>query len=333
MADMRNLYLATVLLLGCGNDKGDGNTNIDAGADAAPLDDASPMVDAADPPFVTYPAATLPDDAASATKWAKASAPQLFMLGFTPLVVAEATLSVGGETCPTKTVNGATTTYTGGCTEMDGTPWTGTATQTGQPMGSIEYVDFGTTGTSTCNATEYPSTFKYNGTIVPSTTVPGMSTIKVTAEITGPDETNACQPRTGTFAIDYAFTLRKGTHDADGDGDTDDTYWSGTGKYGTSFDGSVDAMTTEEKLEDELCGDEALAGVTQVSAGGHAYTITYDGATDCDAESTVHWAYDGTDRGELTGISCSTGGSPRSTLLVLVAVGFVVRRRRNRRAV
>jgi MYXO-CTERM domain-containing protein len=278
---------------------------------------------------VTYPPATLTDDAATAKKWAAASAPQLFMLAFTPLFAADATIQIGEETCPTKIVNGNTTTYTGGCMTSDGDPWTGTATQTGAPMGMVEYVDFGGTGTETCNEIEYPSTFKYNGTIVPSATDPGSLAIELTAEVTGPDEANDCAPLTGTFQIDYTVTYRQGTHDADSDGNPDDTYWSGSGKFGNSIDGAVDAMTTDEKLEEELCDSEALEGTTVVSSGGHAITLTYDGATDCDAESTVHWAYDGTDRGELTGVSCSTGGSPGGAL-VLLATAFVVARRRRR---
>jgi MYXO-CTERM domain-containing protein len=316
---MYRFYLVSLLLVGCGSD-GSGNARPDASvtADAQEIDEQ----------IVTYPPATLGDDAASAKKWASASAPQLYSLAYTPLLVADVRLQLSGETCPAKTVNGDTTTYTGGCTDMDGKPWTGTATQTGQPAGTIVYADFGGTGSSTCNTVEYPSTFKYNGTISPAQ--PGSAEIEVIAEITGPDETNGCAERTGTFAIDYTLTLRRGTHDADGDGDFDDTYWSGTGRYGNSFDGAVDAVTTEEKLEDELCNDEALAGDTTITSSGHAIRITYDGATDCDPESTVHWAYDGTDRGEISDVSCAAGGSPGSALVLVFAVGAVVRRRRRR---
>lgn len=89
-------------------------------------------------------------------------------------------------------------------------------------------------------------------------------------------------------------------------------------------------MTTDEQLEDDLCADEALAGETKVTSGGHTITISYDGATDCDPESTVRWAYDGTDRGELSGVDCSTGRSSGSALLLVAAVGLVVRWARRR---
>ena len=316
--------LVTLLLVACGSD-GSGNVQPDASVVA----DAQ-EADAADVQVVTYPPATLGDDAVSAKKWASASAPQLYLLAYTPVAVADARLQLSGETCPAKTVSGDTTTYTGGCTDMDAKPWTGTATQTGAPTGTITYTDFGGTGSDTCNNVEYPSTFKYNGTITASATQPSSVEIEVIAEVTGPDENNNCVTHTGTFAIDYTLTLRKGTHDADGDGDTDDTYWSGSGRYGNSIDGAVDAVTTEEKLEDELCQDEALAGDTTATSNGHAYKFTYDGATDCDPESTVHWAYDGTDRGEISGVSCAAGGSPGSALVLVVAVGAVVRRRRRR---
>lgn len=326
MEMMRRFCLLFVLVIGCGSDPGDTNPDASVSADAAV--DAAP-VDAPDMPTVTYPPATLADDAATAKKWAAASAPQLFMLAFTPVAVADATLQIGEETCPTKTVNGDTTTYTGGCTTSNGQPWTGTATQTGAPMGMIEYVDFGGAGTDTCNETEYPSTFEYNGTITPSATEPGALAIKLTAEVTGPDDGNDCAPRTGTFQIDYTLTYRPGTHDADNDGSPDDTYWSGSGKFGNSIDGAVDATTTEERLEEELCDNEALSGATVISSDGHTITITYDGETDCDAESTVRWSYDGADRGEITGVSCSAGGSSGSAL-VLFAIAFVAVRRRRR---
>jgi MYXO-CTERM domain-containing protein len=329
MGRMHRLCWLSVLLFACGDSatgtpKPDAGVEVDADADAAPPD-------APDMPFVTYPAATLTDDAATAKKWASGSAPQLYMLAYTPTLVAEAELQIGGETCPAKTVSGTTTTYTGGCTTMEGTPWTGTATATTGATGQVVYTDFGGTGTDTCNDVEYPSTFKYNGTITPSATEAGTLTIKIIAEITGPDEENSCQPHTGTLAIDYTLTLRKGTHDADGDGTIDDTFWNGSGRYGNSVSGAVDVMTTEEKLEQELCEDEALAGDTKISSGGHMITITYDGATDCDVESTVHWAYDGTDRGEIAGVSCAAGGSPGGALVLVVVVGAVTRRRRRRR--
>jgi MYXO-CTERM domain-containing protein len=47
-------------------------------------------------------------------------------------------------------------------------------------------------------------------------------------------------------------------------------------------------------------------------------------------ESTVHWAYDGTDRGEIEGVSCAAGGSPGSALGLVFVIGAVVRRRRRR---
>jgi MYXO-CTERM domain-containing protein len=325
MGLMRRLCFLTILLAACGDDPS-GTTKPDAGVTA----DAE-QADAPDEPVVTYPPATLGDDAVTAKKWATGSAPQIYMLAYTPTLVAEAELQIGEETCPAKTVVDTTTTYTGGCTTMDGKAWTGTATQTTGPTGAVVYTDFGGTGTDTCMDTEYPSTFKYNGTITPSASEPGTLRIKVVADITGPDENNGCQPHTGTIAIDYTLALRQGTDDPDMDGKPDDTYWSGSGTFGNSFDGAVDVMTTEEKLEDELCQDEALAGETKVSSGGHTITYTYDGATDCDMESTVHWAYDGTDRGEIEGVSCAAGGSPGSALGLVFVLGVVVRRRRRRR--
>ena len=84
-------------------------------------------------------------------------------------------------------------------------------------------------------------------------------------------------------------------------------------------------------LDRGVCQDEALSGQTSIT-GLRAVEIRYDGATDCDAESTVTWSLDGVvQAGELTGVECSATPGRRGswvTLLVLGVVALVLVRRR-----
>lgn len=280
---------------------------------------------------VDYPPADLADDAATATSYASVSAPNVYLQGALMVTVADATIQIDMETCPAKTVAGDVTTYAGGCTTADGEEWFGTATVSGsqETGGTITYEGFGRSGTSMCDNVAYPSSVTYDGTVETANSGSTITwSVNTTAQSSGPDRSGGCAMRTLEIGIAYEGTVRQGTKDADMDGDIDDSYWNGRGQVGNSIEGTVEATTSEEAIDDQACPDEALSGTTTASAGGHAITIVYDGATDCNPASTVRWQYDGQDRGELSGVECSAGGSPRGALLVVGAVLLARRRRR-----
>lgn len=282
---------------------------------------------------VDYPPADLADDAAMATSYASVSAPNVYLQGSLLISAAEATIQIDMEACPVKTVTGDVTTYAGGCTTADGDAWFGTATVRGsqETSGSIVYEGFGRSGTTMCDGVDHPSSVTYDGVVEYAGGAPLITwSVNTTARSSGPDRNGGCAMRTLEIGIAYDGTVRQGTKDADQDGDIDDSYWNGHGEVGNSVEGTVEATTSEEAIDDQACADEALSGTTTASAGGHAITIVYDGATDCDPASTVRWQYDGQDRGELSGVECSAGGSPRGALLVVGAV-LLARRRRRRR--
>lgn len=80
--------------------------------------------------------------------------------------------------------------------------------------------------------------------------------------------------------------------------------------------GEVEVETVDEVVEigmlveDPICEHEALSGQTFLRTDAHEAVITYDGATDCDPESTVTWTLDGAPQGELSGIACSISAVP-----------------------
>lgn len=284
---------------------------------------------------VDYPPADLADDPVTAKRYAATSAPNVYLQAEFMISSADLTLQLNMETCPVKTVDGDVTTYVGGCTTSKGEVWTGKATVTGNASdgtaGSIVYEGFGRSGTSKCNTVDYPSSITYDGKLEYGGTAPTFTwSVRTTAESMGPNKDANCEMRIAELGVVYDDTLRQGTKDADHDGDIDDTFWNGHGQLGDSIYGTVDATTTEEAVDNQACDKEALSGTTTASAGGHSISIVYDGATDCNAASTVHWQYDGADRGELSGVQCGASGSSRGAWFVVGAV-LLARRRRRRR--
>jgi len=104
--------------------------------------------------------------------------------------------------------------------------------------------------------------------------------------------------------------------------------------------GGFELTTTNEVLDDSVCNGEPVSGTTTVRGGGDTATFTYDGATECDSEHSVPWAFDGTPRGSVTGVQCAVaapgaappGGARALAIgaLPLIALAFVCGRARRR---
>jgi len=271
------------------------------------------------------------DTPADATAWTSASAPRLIFAVVLAYAAADANASLSGETCPAKAVSGTTTTFTGGCTDMKGRMWIGTASVVDEAdrSGSYNYDGFGYTGPKECQGASYTTSLKVDGgmTMTSSGDV-GTFDIDLEQEGTGVSDAD-CTTLHDTFAIQYTGTVRPTGVDANGDGDLDDDLYNGSGKVGSTLRGVASAKTENELISRATCQDEAASGTTTLEAGGHTMVIRYDGATDCDAESTVTWTYDGVDRGELSGVDCSAGRSgSASALLWIGAIVLAMRRRR-----
>lgn len=234
------------------------------------------------------------------------SAPAVFAAGAAPVALGQFAGQNGG--CPTVTQNGNSVTVTGGCTDGSGQTWSGTArsTETG-----ISYNDFSIASTDTCNGTTFNTLTTFNGTMTPTST--GGFEADLRYDLSGFDE-DSCQAVDGTIAWSYSGTSVAGTGES--------ATWSGTGIIGmsgvgvdengditTAVDGMVEAETTDEVIDENACQDEALSGTTTIRGGTDTVVITYDGATDCDTESTVRWSLNGTDQGEIAGVACTVSGT------------------------
>jgi MYXO-CTERM domain-containing protein len=251
-------------------------------------------------------------------EWAdSASAPAVYGQALTPLILAS--FAADGDTCPVIVEEGTTTTYTGGCTDMEGNEWVGSAVADTE---GVVYDGFGFTG----EVDECPGmtqTLRFYGSVTTEAGVTGNGsfTIDVRIEGSGADPDADCAEREEVAGIDY-----EGTVTSEGEAQT----YSGSGRIGSSERGYVDAVTEDETVDDSICSNEALSGTTTITAGGHTAVITYDGATDCEETSTVTWTYDGEDRGELSGIQCSSGGGAGGAASLLLIVGAAMLRRRRR---
>lgn len=272
-------------------------------------------------PFDAYADADLTDPAVVAELASTLSAPNAYGVGVTQLILADLS---GSKTCPAVTVKGDTTTYTGGCTDDDGTTWTGTATSIESKAkkklgGSITYVDFGFSGESACDG-KTKMTVSAGQTIDGTVTVDakGGFTIDVVAEGAEAD-TKACTSNAFDYRLEYSGSIADTSKSAE--------TWNGQGRFGDSRIGQVMAATVNEVIDEKACDTEAASGTTTLTADGHTAVITYDGATDCDKTSTVTWTLDGKDQGELSGISCSTSPLRASGLLVLLGLLGLRRRR------
>lgn len=262
----------------------------------------------------------------SAHDWAStASAPNAFFAGLTGISIADLSTQEEGSSCPTVTETGSSKTYQGGCTTPKGKVWFGTATSSGSMFtggGTIAYDSFGYTDMEACKDDMKPTKAAYHGKVTMGGASGSVSfTVNIKLEVSGPND-DTCSNEDETIAIDYAGSSKDGTEDVDKDGDPDADTWNGSGRMGSTLRGVADVTTTNELINDVVCQDEAVSGTTAISANGNTLLITYDGAADCEKDSTVQWSLNGTPKGELKGIRCSVGqhGDPGALLLLAFAL-------------
>lgn len=101
----------------------------------------------------------------------------------------------------------------------------------------------------------------------------------------------------------------------------------------TDASGTVTATTIDQLRDGNQCDNESLSGTTTIVHGNRTLTIEYDGATDCDDESSARYSVDGEDRGTIDGITCSASwgrSAPWALLLPLGAAALLALRRRRK---
>lgn len=197
-------------------------------------------------------------------------------------------VDVQTSVCPASSLDGDAWVLTGGCVDDAGHRWTGQARiydfEDETEDGTYVYEGFGRNGFDA---------FSLSG-VATYETSHGVRRFSadLTREALGESEQR-------TFSLVY-----EGSSWMEGEV----SVLEGSGVVAIFGVGQVQAVTSDQRFSSDLCSDEAVSGETVVYADGREVVITYDGAEDCDAASTVQWSLDGVPQGELEGVSCSHVG-------------------------
>jgi len=231
------------------------------------------------------------------------------------LSFAEGKSTFPDATCPLTSDDGKTVKITGGCTDSRGEHWVGTATVGRAADGSRALVFDG---------------FAHNGDPDMLSEVTGKFDFHPTAASTHSFDADLVQKGGIETTIRYAGTVVGDFGMA--------TTWNGSGTVERDGladpTGTVRVSTTNELVDDSVCSGQPVSGQTRIENDDHVAIVTYDGATDCDADKAATWTLDDEDQGRITGITCSVPAPGAGTeargaaLVILAAFGVVCHRRR-----
>lgn len=217
--------------------------------------------------------------------------------------VADGHLTFPDSSCPMTSDDGTTLTVSGGCTDGSDREWSGEATVTRDgDESSVVLDDFNGNDGSVSRRFTAPSFYEFEAELV----IGGVTTISYSGSVEG----------------DYVGA----------------STWNGSGRVEREGylppNGEVEATTADQVVNDDLCSGQPVSGSTTLQAQGDTAVITYDGATDCDADANARLSVNGKDRGLVAGINCSAGrpGTRGSRApFVIFALGLCVLRLRSRR--
>jgi len=235
-----------------------------------------------------------------------ASAATIFFSSMTIMLVADLAHQGDDATnCPEVITEGAKKTYRGGCTDESGKTWFGTAvteefSQEETSLGVIRYEGFGYESTKPCGGQTAASSLKVDGEIKgEGSKNSSKPTFDINFRMAVSSVSDDCTVKSDTLIIDYAGGFEKL-----GNGQK----WRGKGWIGTASRGKLEVSTEEQIIDTQACLHESISGSTTLKSGKNTVVVTYDGATDCDEDSTAHWSLNGQDQGEMAKIGCSAGG-------------------------
>jgi hypothetical protein len=236
--------------------------------------------------------------------WAtSSSAVSVYSQAYKPIAVADGQEMYEDAACPALSDDDTTLTITGDCVDDVGHDWKGSATvaRDGDDR-TLTLSDFeGSKGTVTLHLTS-AGLHEFEAHLV----LGGVTTIDYTGSVSG----------------DYGAQ----------------TIWNGSGtvqRQGViSPNGSVEASTLDEVVDDSVCSGQPVSGSTTLKSGSDTAVITYDGESDCDSKQNAKLSVNDEDRGLIDGISCAVRacGAPSSSsatgAALLVAFGALRLRRR-----
>lgn len=245
-----------------------------------------------------------------------ASALAVYANGSEELRIADGHGAFADPDCPATSDDGTVFTITGGCTDVMGVTYTGSATVE-RTTDSVKL-----TLTSYGSAEDERELVKRRGTLTRTRVTEGFYSFDANLVVDGGMRTT----------IDYGGSVA-------GDYDVR-TVWNGHGRVSrdgmVAPTGTVEAKTENEVVDDATCSGQPLSGRTTIETKDQNAVVFYDGERDCDMAQRAHYRVDGEERGTLGGITCSVSqpGRPQSTV-ALFPVAFVagwVRTRRRRHA-
>lgn len=229
--------------------------------------------------------------------WAhRASAPRVHDQVLLPWTVLQADPD---RTCPAlEIVDGDEEWTADGCTDADGITWEGELTYYPGEEPQLLYDGLSMGFTNNCVGEDRSGTVRFIGQVVLSgdETDREMSALLVERESEGFEGCPELAPD-----LVWLYSARVRIDEAGVE------TWEGGGTLGSSEVGVLDATTTDLVLDPAACDTEAASGETVLATDAHEAVIVYDGAEDCDPESTVTWSYDGEDRGEIAGVPRAAG--------------------------
>jgi hypothetical protein len=237
--------------------------------------------------------------------WANsASALGVYANVYQELSVADGNETYADPSCPTVTDDGTTWTAHGDCTDSDGRKWNGQASIVREGDDRVLTLDGfqGNDGTLNLHQVE-ADLHEFEANLV----IGGVTT------------------------IDYVGSVQGGY--------SGPTLWNGNGhveRQGViAPNGAVDASTLDERVDNDVCAGQAVAGQTTLKSGSDEAVITYDGESDCDKAQAAQLSVNGEERGLIEGISCAVvapGAPTRGAAGVLSCLALGLLRRRARSA-
>ena len=251
-------------------------------------------------------------DAEETARWANAaSAVGAWTRVHDPVAIALGEHSYADPECPVVEDDGTTMTVTGDCTDSEGEIWTGEliVTRRGGRDLDLSFEDFG-----------------HGDDEMFIATTDGEASVREVG-------TDRYEYELDLVTDSGVVTITEYSGSVEGDFGAPTT-WNGSGKIRREGilppTGTIRAATEDQRLDDSICGNQAVSGTTTLMDNGHTAVIEYDGKDDCDEEQAAKWSVDGTDRGKIEGISCAVTGDTRTgpALCSLLLVVFGLRRRR-----
>jgi hypothetical protein len=248
--------------------------------------------------------------------WATtASALAIYSNVYDPLAFADGEKTFDDPACPVTSDDGTTAVIAGGCIDSGGRRWAGSAT--------VVRSDDGSRSLTLSDFTNFED---------PEWVVSISGAVQLRRIDEGRHEFDANLVHSGgmTTTVDYSGSIAGGYGGP--------TTWNGSGTVTREGvlppTGSITANTVDQVVDDARCGGQPVSGQTTIADDEHVAVVTYDGATDCDADQAARWSVDGEDRGLVTGIHCRVAGAglgasgsmvPAAALLVF-ALGLGRRR-------